>query len=139
MALEHLRAVVALSPDSPVALNNLAYMLAEDGGQIMEALKYAQRAKELAPEAPEYADTLGWIFYHQGLYPSAIRELESATAKRPDPTWQYHLAMAYAKAGDGNRARSVFATAFKQDSKLPEAKLAQQIVGALPPNGGNGR
>src|SRR5580700_5565781 len=101
----------------------------------MEALKYAQRAKELSPETPEYADTLGWIFYHQGLYPSAVREFESATAKRPDPTWKYHLAMAYAKAGDGNRARAVLEAALKQNPKLPEAKLAQQVVGMPASNG----
>ena len=138
-ALEHLRSVVAANPDNPLALNNLAYLLAEEGGQMMEALKYAQRAKELAPETPDFSDTLGWIFYRQGLYPSAIREFESATAKRADPIWKYHLAMAYAKAGDGNRARAVFETAFKLNPKLPEAKLAQEIVGALPPNGGSGR
>jgi tetratricopeptide (TPR) repeat protein len=138
-AEKQFRVVLAAEPDNLQALNNLAYLIAEKGGQLSEALRYAQRAIELAPDRPEYSDTLGWVFYRQGLYPLAVRELERATAKRADPTWEYHLAMAYAKAGDENRARSVLQSALKQNPKLPEAKLAQQIVGAEPAKQGNGR
>ena len=138
-AEKQFRMVLAADPDNHQALNNLAYLLAQNGGQPSEALKYAQKAKELAPDKPEYSDTLGWVLYQQGLYPSAVRELERATAKRANPTWEYHLAMAYAKAGDANRARSVLQSALKQNPKLPEAKLAQQIVGAEPSKSGNGR
>jgi Tfp pilus assembly protein PilF len=125
---EQLRAVIAADPDNHQALNNLAYILAERN-QPGEALKFAQRAKELAPDRPVYADTLGWILYQQGLYASAIRELESAVAKRADPIWQYHLAMAYAKAGDQDRARHVLQAALQQNPRIPEAKIAQQVVG----------
>ncbi len=44
--------------------------------------------------------------------------------------------MAYAKAGDGNRARAVLEAALKQNPKIPEAKLAQQIIGAAAPKTG---
>ena len=130
-ALAQLRMVIASSPDTPQALNNLAYLLAEDSNQRTEALKYAQKAKELAPDMPAYSDTLGWILYQQGLYTAAIREFESATAKGPDATWEYHLAMAYAKAGDSKRAHTVLETALKQNPKLPEARIAQQVVGTV--------
>jgi tetratricopeptide (TPR) repeat protein len=138
-AEKQFRVVIAADPGNPQALNNLAYLLTKNGGQPSEALKYAQKAKELAPDKPEYSDTLGWVLYQQGLYPSAVRELERASAKGANPVWKYHLAMAYAKAGDGNRARSVLQSALKQNSQLPEAKLAQQIVDAEPSKQGNGR
>lgn len=138
-AEKQFRAVVAAQPENPEALNNLAYLLTENGGQATEALKYAQKAKELAPDRPEYSDTLGWILYKQGLYPSAVQELERATAKNAKPIWEYHLAMAYAKTGDDKRARSVLNSALKQDPKLPEAQMAQQVVGLTASSNANGR
>lgn len=127
-AEEQFRKVVAADPENPQALNNLAYLLAEGDVQSTEALKYAQKAIEISPNVAAYSDTLGWILYHRALYPSAVRELERATAQQADPTWEYHLAMAYAKAGDRDRARAVLDTALRQNPTLPEAKLAQQVV-----------
>jgi tetratricopeptide (TPR) repeat protein len=138
-ALEQFRAAVATDPYNHLALNNLAYLLAEENQRPTEALKYAQRAKELAPDNPEYSDTLGWILYKQGLYPLAIKEIESATTKRADPRWQYHLAMAYAKVGDRTRARAVLEAALKQNPRLREAEVARQIVGTETSSTGNPR
>ena len=127
-AVEQYRAVVAAEPDNAEALNNLAYGLAEYGGNPNEALKFAQKAKEIAPNSPEYSDTLGWILYRQGLYPSAVREIERATAKGGNAVWEYHLAMAYAKAGEDCRASAVLQSALKRNPRLPEAKLAHEVV-----------
>jgi tetratricopeptide (TPR) repeat protein len=131
-AMEQFRTVLAARPDDPEALNNLAYLLAEHANQTTEALKYAQRAKELVPDSAEYSDTLGWVLYRQGLYPMAVKELERATAKQSSVTSQYHLAMAYAKAGDWNRGRAVLKTALERNPKLPEAQLARQVLDAAP-------
>jgi len=134
-AEKQFRVVLAADPDNAQALNNLAYLLTQSGGDRAEALKYAQKAKELAPDKPEYSDTLGWIFYNQGLYPSAVQELERATANRGKPTWSYHLAMAYAKSGNEKRARSVLESALKQDASVPEAKMAREVVEAMAASG----
>jgi tetratricopeptide (TPR) repeat protein len=128
-ALKNYRDVVAADPGNPQALNNLAYLTSEYANQPNEAIKYAQKAKELAPNDPTYSDTLGWILYRKGLYPSAVSELERAASKDGDPVWKYHLAMAYARAGDLNRGRSTFRAALKQNPNLPEAKVAQEILG----------
>ncbi len=134
-ALEQYRQVVASDPSNTEALNNFAYLLTEYGNQPAEALKYAQKAKELAPDSAEYSDTLGWILYRKGLYPLAVTELERAVSKERNPIWRYHLAMAYAKAGDLNRGRTTLETALKTNPNLPEAKLAQQVIeGAKPGN-----
>ena len=138
-AQEQFRMVIAADPNNPQALNNLAYLIVETGGQPAEALKYAQKAKELAPDRPEYADTLGWVLYQQGLYTLAVQELERATANHANAKWEYHLAMACAKAGDGNRARAILETTLKRNPELPEAALAQHIVSATSPNSGNAR
>jgi tetratricopeptide (TPR) repeat protein len=138
-AVEQYRAVVAAEPDNAEALNNLAYGLSEDGGNPNEALKFAQKAKELAPNSPVYSDTLGWILYRQGLYPSAVKEIERATAKGGNAVWEYHLAMAYAKAGEQSRARVVLQSALKRNPRLPEAKLAHEVVEGVSLKGGGSR
>jgi tetratricopeptide (TPR) repeat protein len=129
-ALEHFRQVVTAEPSNAQALNNYAYLLAEFGKQPAEALKYAQKAKEISPGEAEFSDTLGWILYRKGLYPMAVSELERAVSKGNDPTWKYHLAMAYVKAGDLNRGRATFQAALKLNPNIPEAKLAQEVLGS---------
>lgn len=121
--------VVEADPNMPEALNNLAYLLAQQGNRIDEALKYAQKAQELAPENPNYADTLGWVLYQKGLYRLAMKNLERATTLPGNsPLSQYHLAMVYAKVGDVKRGRGLLQTALARDSSLPEAKIAAGLL-----------
>lgn len=136
-AMQDFRKVVDADPNQAQALNNLAYLLAEQDHSLDEALKYAQRAVEVDPAKPNYADTLGWILYQKGLYTSAIAYLEKAdTAPRgplPAPSsavWKYHLAMAYAKTGDKQRSRSTLEAALKMNPRLPEAQMARTVVEA---------
>lgn len=121
--------VVEADPNMPEALNNLAYLLAQQGDRIDEALKYAQKAQELAPENPNYADTLGWVLYQKGLYRLAMKNLERATTLPGNsPLSQYHLAMVYAKVGDVKRGRGLLNAALARDSSLPEAKIAAGLL-----------
>ena len=129
-ALEHFRQVVTADPSNAQGLNNFAYLLAEYGNQPEEALKYAQKAKELAPDNAEYSDTLGWVLYRKGLYRLAVAELERVASKEGNPSWKYHLAMAYAKAGDLNRGRATLQAALKRNPNMPEAKVAQEMLRA---------
>jgi tetratricopeptide (TPR) repeat protein len=129
-ALAEFQKVVNKDGDNSEGLNNLAYLLAERDSQSNEALKFAQKARELAPDNPEYADTLGWILYRRGLYPSAIEQLGRAASHEGNPVWKYHLAMAYVKAGDLQRSRSMLAAALKVNPNLPEAKIAKEMVDA---------
>ena len=110
-------------------LNNLAYLLA-DSNQADEALKYAQEAKEMAPDSAAVDDTLGWTYFRKGLYKLAVTYLESAAAKEGTARRKYHLAMAYLKTGDPKRGRQVLEVAMKMDPKLPEADMARQFFGS---------
>jgi Tfp pilus assembly protein PilF len=107
-------------------LNNLAYLLA-DNGQADEALKYAQQALELAPDNPDFEDTLGWVLYHKGVYSTAVTHLKSAVSRGGSARQQYHLAMAYFKKGDADLGRAALQTALRRDPNMPEAKAAQQV------------
>jgi len=129
-AIEQFRKVVEANSGDAQASNNLAYLLTEYGNNPDEALKNAQRAVELAPERPAYCDTLGWALYQKGLYSSAIPYLQRASASPQSIVWRYHLAMAYAKAGDLKNGRTVLDAALKVNPNVPEAKLARDVVAA---------
>jgi tetratricopeptide (TPR) repeat protein len=130
-ALEDYRKVVVLDENNALALNGVAYLLAESK-QPDEALKFAQKAKELAPDNPSIADTLGWTYFQKGLYTLAVPNLEAATAKDGTALRRYHLAMAYLKAGDPKRGRQTLDVALKMNPNLPEAKAARQAFGISP-------
>jgi tetratricopeptide (TPR) repeat protein len=130
-AMEHFRQVVEADPGNTQALNNLAYLLLEYGNNPDEALKYAQKAQDLEPGNASYEDTLGWAFYRKGLYGSAMQYLQRAgAANEPGAAVRkYHLAMAYAKAGDMKRAREVYGAALRLNPNLPEANTARELIG----------
>ena len=132
-SIQNFQKVVDENPRNADALNNLAFVLAEHGNRLDEALKYAEKAVEIAPEQPVYCDTLGWVLYRKGIYSSAVKYLERAD--KGNVVSKYHLAMAYAKAGDVRRGRSTLDAALKIDSLIAEAKTAQQVVSEVSPSG----
>ena len=133
-AIAQWRKVVEAQPKNVVALNNLAYLLADHDGKPDEALKYAQTAKELAPNDVTVEGTLGWVFYQKGLYSLAVQHLQEAVnregKKVTDGTAirRYHLAMAYHQMGDQGKAAATLNSAVKLDSTLPEAQMATRTL-----------
>ena len=132
-ALEHYRVAVEGKTADPEALNNYAFLLSEQSQQYDQALTYAQKAVELAPDNADFGDTLGWVMYRKGLYRSAIQQLERVTVRNNAPaSAKYHLAMAYAKSGDSAKGKAIFQSALKQNPNAPEAKAAREVVEATP-------
>jgi Tfp pilus assembly protein PilF len=127
-AIAHYRKLADNDEPDLVVLNNLAALLSEYGDQPDEALKYAQKAQEIAPNDAAVEDTIGWVFYRKGIYPTAVRHLENAVAKEATARRRYHLAMAYAKNGDVKRAQAILDLAVQMDPKLPESQLASRVV-----------
>jgi tetratricopeptide (TPR) repeat protein len=127
-ASQQYKRVLLLRPSDAGVLNNLAYMLTEYMEKPAEALPYAQTAKALQPADASVDDTLGWTYYRLGRYVDAVRHLELAVKRTPSARRQAHLAMAYARYGDGARARQTLQAALKMDPALPEASIAQKMV-----------
>ena len=89
--------VLAAQPENPVASNNMAYVMLQEGGNVDVAFQMAQTAHRLLPENPSSADTLGWAFYHKHIYTSAINLFKEALQKDPaSALYNYHLGLAYA-------------------------------------------
>ena len=99
-AKQQYQKVLQIQPDNPLASNNLAYVMLEQGGNVEVAFAMAQTARRQLPDNPNSADTLGWAFYHKGVYTSAITQFKAALKKEPDNAlFNYHLGLAYAKSG----------------------------------------
>jgi len=66
-----------------VALNALAYLWAEDGRRLDEALILQERALEQEPFSGAFQDTMGWIQFRRGRLDEALRHLELADRYQP--------------------------------------------------------
>ena len=77
------RATLQLDPDNAIAMNNLAFLLAERGEDLDQALGFARRAMELAPEDVEMIDTAGWVQWKRGQTDEAIALFAEALGKTP--------------------------------------------------------
>jgi tetratricopeptide (TPR) repeat protein len=118
-----------LSPDSEFAANNLAYILAEEGTDLNAALGYAQTARKKAPQSPEIADTLGWVYYKLGSYVLAQEQFRFAIAKQPDNgAFQYHLGMAAKAMKQTNEAVAALKKAANSKNDFKEKSLAQAAL-----------
>ncbi len=104
IAKQRYEKALAVNPQSAVAANNLAWIYAEEGGNLDVALNLAQTAKRAAPDNPNFIDTLGFVLLKKGLAAAAIAEFQAAVNKSPkNATIQLHLAQAFAAAGQGRR------------------------------------
>lgn len=101
------RKALQVDPDNPLAANNLAYLMLEKGENIDVAISLAQLAHGRMPDSPSAADTLAWAYCKKGANSLAIDLLEDAVKKFPNnPTYHYHLGLAYQGAHDRERARA---------------------------------
>jgi len=121
-AVKLYEAVLQQAPKNSLVLNNLATLLAETEGRRSEALDYINEALSVAGNQSPLLDTKGMILVYEERFAEAIKCLEQAAAVRnPDPRYPFHLAVAYLRAGEVEKARRTFAL-------VDPATLAKQIL-----------
>ncbi len=145
-AIERYEEAIRLEPDLAVAKNNLAYLFAETGQNLDRALDLAQEAKELLPDNPNTADTLGWVLLKKDSAQAAVSYLREAVggmaAEDPNlPLVRHHLALAYQASGERALAVTTWEEALGDIAKQtapagdrpgrPEPSVANQIRQAL--------
>src|SRR5437588_5837696 len=120
-------ATLKLDANNAVVLNNLAFLEAENGGDLDDALTKATRAKQLLPSLSEVSDTLGWIYLKKNLSDNAVEIFRDLVAKQPNQsTFHYHLAMALSQKGDRSRALEQLKEALKYNPSKEEKDKIQQ-------------
>ncbi|NLX59366.1 MAG: tetratricopeptide repeat protein [Phycisphaerae bacterium] len=105
-AIEKFEAAIALDPGLWGALNNLAWALATEKGDVASARTRIDQALRLQPRHSSLLDTSGWIHYLAGDYRSAERELEESLASSPSLVTKYHLGMTLAKRSEQTSSAS---------------------------------
>jgi tetratricopeptide (TPR) repeat protein len=107
-ALDIFRKCLALSPDQPAILNNVAYLIADLNGDYKEALELARKGLQTpnGKSDPHLTDTVGFIYWKQHLNDSALQTFQTVVKKVPDnPTYRLHYANALLAQGDKDGAR----------------------------------
>ena len=126
-AAEQYRKMLELDPKNGIALNNLAFMLADTDAAL--ALAYAHRARQLFPNEPTITDTLGWVYLKLNRADDAIPLFTDVVQKNPgNTTYRYHLAAALELKGSHAEARREAETALRSNpSKDDEQKLNELL------------
>jgi tetratricopeptide (TPR) repeat protein len=79
-AEKNYRKALEIEPTAPIAANNLAWLIAVNGGNLDEALQLAQMTVSRNQNVAGYHDTLGWVYHKKGLHAPAVEQLKKAVA-----------------------------------------------------------
>lgn len=112
------RKVIELKPDSPMALNNIAWILVTCDPKFRDparAVELANRAVELMPQEGAYWNTLGVAHYRAGAHQAALDALQKSIEIRQhgDAFDFLFLGMAHWQLGDEDEARKWYEQAVK--------------------------
>jgi len=124
--------ILKVEPNNLVALNNLAFNLADHVGRAQDALPYAQRAYTIGGQATSVADTLGWVYHLLGDKEQAIKLLgPAANASDAGPEILLHAARAFQAAGRPEPARAYLDRALSAKPDLASAPEVRALQDAL--------
>ncbi|MCB1032338.1 MAG: tetratricopeptide repeat protein [Acidobacteria bacterium] len=103
-----------------LACYEMAFNLAEMEEDLDQALEYARRALDLAPDELKQFPlaALGWVHYKRREYAQAVECLARSNELGPSPTTLTHLGMALLAAGEEEEARGAFGRARKLEPRV---------------------
>lgn len=136
------RKALEISPGTPIAANNLAWMIADqDRGNLDEALRLAQETADKNHKVAGFYDTLGWVNYKRKFYSRAVESFKKAVAldeaqalregRAANSGYRLRLGVALAASGDKDSGRREVAAALKngRDNLSPrEIQEAKSIL-----------
>ncbi|MFI3271098.1 MAG: tetratricopeptide repeat protein [Pseudomonadota bacterium] len=101
-------------PNHAIALNYVAYILAENNQDLQRALDYAQKAVALDSQSGHIMDTLAWVQFKLGRYDEAMVTIKKALdlgADEPE-IWEHYgdIALALGKKSLAHKAYSTALT-----------------------------
>ena len=124
--------ILRIDSRAVVAANNLAYMQADEGSNLDQALNLAQTAKAARPDNADVNDTLGWVYYKRNLPGLALDPFEQNVRSNPsNPIYQYHLALTYLKLGNIDKAGAAFEKALKLQPNFEGAADARKALASI--------
>jgi tetratricopeptide (TPR) repeat protein len=115
---------VELNNGNPASLNNAAYLLVTVKGETSKSFEYATKAVSLAPQNPDYLDTLGLVLLKLNRLAEAEDALAKSVAAAPTASALLHLGQVKHARGDVAAARDALARA---NAANPPPDLKKEI------------
>ena len=129
LAVKNYEDVLDISPANTVALNNAAYLLAEQGRDLDRASTLAGNLVSRFPEDADALDTYGWVSFKRGDTDAAIAAFQKSLKLRQDsPSTLYHLAAALLKKGSRQEARAVLERALASEKPFRELAQTRELL-----------
>ena len=129
-AEEHYKAILTEQPDNVLALNNLAFLYSQNNNP--QALDFAKKAYDNAPESAAVLDTYGNILVKQGQAKEGLPILEKAASLAPkENDIQFHLAEAYSANDNNQKALEILEAIVKAEQDFSEKKAAVSLLDKL--------
>lgn len=126
----HYRSVLEIQPNNPMALNNVAWLMAQQ--KRPGALAFAEKANQLLPDQPALMDTLAYVLALENQGPRAVEVQKKAMAKAPeDHGLRLTLAKIYLQTGDKTQARTELQTLAKLGDKFGAQAEVTKLMGTL--------
>lgn len=138
-AEKNYRQALGFAPESPIAANNLAWLIAENQGNLDEALQLATGVVARNQTVAGYYDTLGWVYLKKGLYLPAVEQFKKAVTldekggSPANPGYRVRLGMALAHTSDKASARREVETSLKNENALSQREVmdARSVLASL--------
>jgi tetratricopeptide (TPR) repeat protein len=124
-------------PNNTSVLNNLAYMLAENGKRLARALECSKRALELMPNNPNFLDTYAYVLHRNGRNPEAAEFLAAALQQYQQqdvsvpPEVYLHLGMVKEELGDKPQALDAYMQALQVGADRLSDAVKKRIESAI--------
>lgn len=118
------RSAIELDPENAIAMNNLAFLLAEQGDDLDQAWRLIQRAIDLTDDDADVLDTAGWVQWKRKQIDSAVGLFSVALSKDAgNGEYRKHLLMALGARQDAvaGEARAMLEGANGDSQKIMEA------------------
>ncbi len=129
------RSALALEPDNPKILNNLAYAMLHGHGELLVALRHANKAAQLDPHNPLVLETIGSINLRVGDSIAAAKYLEYAWARalRKSPEIQIAIMDQLARAWlAADREDLAWQVADYRHGTYPDYRFSKDLLIAFP-------
>jgi tetratricopeptide (TPR) repeat protein len=121
---------IELGGDDPDLFNNLAYLDADMGADLDEAMALSQKGLAKSPNNSQYTDTAGFIYFKKGDTGTALQIFQALSHKYPnDAGFRYHLALALLKSGNRAQGEHELRTAVAADPSLADATRVKNLLG----------
>ncbi len=130
-SVDALKLALQIDPHHLDALNHLAYVYAEQGEFLDQALVMAQKAMDM-DESGHIVDTLGWVNFKLNRLEKARELLERAVALLPeDPVVNDHLADVYRALGLKSQAMELYLRVLELDGAAEKVREKLEALETL--------